>query len=129
MSIRVGTDVVAVETISQSLSDHGDHYLERVYTEREVADCRNQSGIDAERLAARFAAKEAVLKVLRPDEEGVPLSAIEVRRDPAGWVELELSGPAAALADRAGITELALSYAHEQGLASAVVVAQMRIKD
>jgi holo-[acyl-carrier protein] synthase len=124
VSLRVGTDLVAVETVSQALRDHGDRYLERVYTEREVADCRRGGEVDAERLAARFAAKEATLKVLRPDEEGVPLSSIEVRRDRTGWVALELSGPAAALAERAGIVELSLSVAHEQGLANAVVVAE-----
>ncbi len=120
----MGTDLVAVDAVTQSLDDHGEHYLERVYTEREVADCRNEHGLDAERLAARFAAKEATLKVLRPDEEGLSLRSIEVRRDPAGWVELELSGPAAMLAERAGITQLALSFAHERGFASAVVMAQ-----
>jgi holo-[acyl-carrier protein] synthase len=113
-----------VEAVTQSLRDHGDRYIERVYTDREVEDCRHEGGLDAERLAARFAAKEATLKVLRPDEEGVSLRSIEVRRHPAGWVELELSGPAAALAERAGITQLALSFSHEQGLANAVVVAE-----
>ena len=79
--------------------------------------------MDPERLAGRFAAKEATLKVLRPGEVGIPWDSIEVVRDPGGWVELELSGPAAAVAADTGVTELALSITHEGGFASAVVIA------
>jgi holo-[acyl-carrier protein] synthase len=123
MALRVGTDLVSVESVREALSAHAEHYLERIYTEQELQDCKTDAGVDAERLAARFAAKEATLKVLRPDEHGVPWTAIEVRRDRAGWVEIGLSGIAATLAAEAGIEELALSIAHEGGFASAVVVA------
>jgi holo-[acyl-carrier protein] synthase len=123
MALRVGTDLVLIDTVRGSIEAHAEHYLERVYTEREIEDCRGSGGIDAERLAARFAAKEATLKVLRPREEGIPWNSIEVRRDPSGWVELELSGPAAALAADAGVIELSLSIAHEGDFATAVVVA------
>jgi holo-[acyl-carrier protein] synthase len=71
-------------------------------------------------LAARFAAKEATIKVLR---EGVPWSSIEVRRSAAGWVELQLAGRAADIAAEGGLRDFALSLTHEAGLASAVVVA------
>jgi holo-[acyl-carrier protein] synthase len=121
--VRVGIDLVSVDSVRDSIQAHAEHYLERIYTERELQDCRTPSGVDPERLAARFAAKEATLKVLRPDGVGIPWDAIEVRRHPAGWVELELSGPAAALAAQAGVTELALSIAHEDGFATAVVIA------
>jgi holo-[acyl-carrier protein] synthase len=123
MALRVGTDLVSIDMVRGSLRDHAEHYLERVYTEREVEDCRTANGIDPERLAARFAAKEATLKVLRPREQGIPWNSIEVRRDPSGWVELALSGPASELASEAGVTELSLSIAHEGAFASAVVVA------
>jgi holo-[acyl-carrier protein] synthase len=114
---------VFIDTVRDSMDAHAEHYLERVYTRREVEDCRGAQGVDAERLAARFAAKEATLKVLRPREEGIPWNAIEVRRDPSGWVGLELSGPAAALAAQQGVTDLSLSIAHEGDFATAVVIA------
>jgi holo-[acyl-carrier protein] synthase len=114
---------VSVDTVRESIRVHAERYLERVYTQRELDDCLTPRGIDPERLAGRFAAKEATLKVLRPREEGIPWNTIEVRRDPSGWVELELSGPAAALATDAGVIELSLSIAHEGGFATAVVVA------
>jgi holo-[acyl-carrier protein] synthase len=123
MALRVGIDLVFIDTVRGSIEEHAEHYLERVYTHREVEDCRGANGIDAERLAARFAAKEATLKVLRPRDEGIPWSAIEVRRDPSGWVELELTGAAAALAADGGVRELSLSIAHEGDFATAVVVA------
>jgi holo-[acyl-carrier protein] synthase len=123
MPLRVGTDLVLIDTVRESIETHAEHYLERVYTRREVEDCSTADGVDPQRLAGRFAAKEAALKVLRPREEGIAWSSIEVRRDPHGWVELELSGPAAALATDAGVTDLSLSISHEGEFASAVVIA------
>jgi len=123
MNLRVGIDTVAVAAVREALAAHGDRYLERVYTAREIADCAGAEGPDPERLAARFAAKEAALKALRAGDGGVPWSAVEVRREPGGHTEMALSGPAAALAERAGISGLAVSLTHEAGLASAVVVA------
>ncbi|MEA2126927.1 MAG: holo-[acyl-carrier protein] synthase [Solirubrobacteraceae bacterium] len=120
MTLRVGIDTVEVAAVEAALAAHGDRYLERVYTPREVADC----GGSAERLAARFAAKEATLKALRASDGGVPWPSVEVLRDPAGFTDLALTGRAAALAAEAGISELAVSLTHEAGLASAVVVAE-----
>lgn len=124
MPIRVGTDLLGVSSVSAAIATHGDRYLNRVYTERELADCRTATGVDPERLAARFAAKESTIKVLQPGDEPVPWREIEVARDPAGRVALRLSGAAAELAADAGIAELALSFSHEEGLVSAVVVAE-----
>jgi len=124
MPTRVGTDLVSVDTVRESIDRHAEHYLRRIYTPREVADCQTPQGIDPERLAGRFAAKEATLKVLRPRDDAIPWNTIEVCRDPCGWVELQLSGPAAALADANGIEELSLSIAHDSGFATAVVVAR-----
>jgi holo-[acyl-carrier protein] synthase len=119
MAIRVGIDTVATASIRDAVAAHGNRYLERVYTPEEIADCDG----NPERLAARFAAKEAALKALRAGEGGIPWTAIAVRRDPTGFVELVLTGKAARLANDQGIAELALSITHEAGLASAVVVA------
>ena len=113
----------------ESLSTHGSHYLDRVYTEREVQDCTGSDGVDPERLAARFAAKEAALKVLRPGEVGVSLREIELRRSPEGWVDLELSGPAAEIAADTGLRDFSVSVTHERGFASAVVIASLDLRN
>ena len=125
MSIRVGLDLVSVQTIADSLTAHGDHYLDRVYSAGEVADCRAGDTVAPQRLAARFAAKEAAFKVLRVGDDAVAWTDVEVVRDRTGSVGLSLSGRAATLAEAAGISELALSISHEQGCAAAVVVAKM----
>lgn len=120
VGLRVGIDLASVDAVRESIERHGERYLERVYTAGELADCAG----DPERLAARFAAKEAAIKVLQPGGgEPVPWRTIGVRRVQSGAVELELTGEAAALAARAGIRELALSFSHEGGSACAVVVA------
>lgn len=124
MATRVGIDLVSVQAVRESIREHGERYLKRVYTDGELRDCRDAGGVSAERLAARFAAKEAALKVLRPDEQSVPWSSIEVVRRRSGWVELELSGSAAALAAEGGLSGFALSISHEGDYATAVVVAE-----
>ncbi len=81
-SIRVGVDVVAVSDVAESVDRFGDRYLDRIFTPHEVAYCRSEhgsgrgtQGYSAESLAARFAAKEAVVKVLRPPLPHVKTSA------------------------------------------------------
>jgi N-acetylglucosaminyldiphosphoundecaprenol N-acetyl-beta-D-mannosaminyltransferase len=100
-----------------------------VYTAREIADCRGADGsaapaIFAARLAARFAAKEATLKVLRPGP-GVAIDprAIEVVRGEGGAPEIVLHGAAARAARAAGIAGMSVSLSHEGDIATAVVVA------
>ena len=124
MPSRVGIDLVEVDSVEEAVRVHADRYLERIYTPGELSDCGTADGVDPERLAARFAAKEATIKVLRPDrEQAIPWNSIEVRRSPSGSVDLELTGAAAELASAAGIDEFALSLTHEAGIAGAVVLA------
>jgi holo-[acyl-carrier protein] synthase len=122
--VRVGIDLVDVESVRESLRVHGAHYLRRIFTDGEVADCQAEDGPSAERLAARFAVKEAAMKALRlPPDEGLDLRAIELVRAPGGWTTLRLTGAAAALAERQGLAEFDVSIAHEGAYAVAVVVA------
>jgi holo-[acyl-carrier protein] synthase len=125
MPSRVGIDLIAVESVEESIRTHDERYLNRVYTQRELADCRTSAGIDAERLAARFAAKEATMKILRPGAVAVPWNSIGVRRDPGCAPELELTGSAATLAGDVGISDFAVSLTHDGGFAAAVVVARI----
>lgn len=127
MPIRVGIDLTSVSGVQDSISTHAERYLERVYTGAELAECRTPGGLDAERLAARFAVKEATMKVLRPTEhDAVPWTEIEVHHaDASDAVEVDLTGRAAELAAASGIGELAASLTHEAEFAAAVVVAEM----
>ncbi len=124
--VRAGVDVVAVQDVAASITRFQDRYLGRVFTPRELDDCGGPAPLMAQRLAARFAAKEAAIKVLRPVEARPPWHTIEVRSLPGGWCELRLSGEAGRLAAEAGIDELDVSLTHEAETAAAVVVALVR---
>ena len=117
--LRVGIDLTSVPEVREAISAHGDRYLTRIYTPEELEDTER----DPRRLAARFAAKEAVLKVLRPSDDPLPWKEIRVRRHHTGWTDLVLSGRAAERARSAGVEEWAVSLSHEGDLACAVVVA------
>src|SRR3954447_23579894 len=91
--LRVGIDLVEVDAVAASLeSSLSERYLSRVYTRGEVLDCTEPGGPNAARLAARFAAKEAVLKALDVGDRAVPWQAIEVRRSESGAPSIELHG-------------------------------------
>jgi holo-[acyl-carrier protein] synthase len=123
--MRVGIDLVSVTAVRDSIRQFGDRYLERVYTRSELADCTGKQGIVVERLAGRFAVKEATLKVLRPENVAIAWTELHVRRHDPGWVEVVLVDRAAALAREAGLSDFAVSIAHEGAYATAVVVAEL----
>ena len=120
---RVGIDLATISHVADTLGRYGDRYLDRFFTPHEVECCRTAGGHSAASLAARWAAKEATIKVLRPEGRSPGWRSIEVRRQPGGACELELSGVAAELAGRAGITSLSLSMTHEGLYAAAIVLA------
>jgi len=124
VGFKVGIDLVSVEAVEESIRVHSERYLGRVYTVREMRDCSTPAGTpDARSLAARFAAKEAAMKVLRAGDEALPWRSIGVRRDRLGSPSLELSGAAARLAQERGIEDLDVSMTHEGPFAAAVVIA------
>ena len=121
--MRVGIDLTSVTGVREAVAAHGDRYLTRVYTPRELSDC----GGDPARLAGRFAAKEAAIKVLRPHRDtALPWNDIEVLRQPGGHVELRLAGSAAQRAEHEGLAGFSVSLSHEGDTACAVVLAEGR---
>ena len=125
-AIRVGADVVAVHQVAESVESFGSRYLDRIYTEHEIGSCCGAPAVRAASLAARFAAKEATIKVLRPNGHQPDWRSMEVQRHSGGWCTMTLSGHAAALAEQAGINEVSVSLTHEGDIAAAVVVALCR---
>lgn len=126
-TVRIGTDLCSVDAIEAAVERFGDRYLSRVYTDAEIDYCTSGASW-AQHLAARFAAKEATIKVLRPAGWWLDWRSIEVHREPEGWCELRLSGEAESMAASAGIVSLAVSLSHEGQLATAVVVAGLRVR-
>jgi holo-[acyl-carrier protein] synthase len=123
--LRVGIDVVRVSRIAQSIDTFGERFLRRVFTPAEVAYAQSAPAAAAERLAARFAAKEAAIKALALASAGVGWTDLEVHRHPDGACDLVLHGSARAAARALGCAHLAVSLSHEDDYATAVVLAEL----
>ena len=123
---QVGLDLVQISAIASSVERFGSRFLDRIFSEDELRYCMAEPGPSASRLAARFAAKEAVRKVLCRGDEAIGWRSIEVVRTSSGWCELTLHGAASALARQAGYVGFSLSMTHEFDYASAVVVGERR---
>ncbi|MFD8523730.1 holo-ACP synthase [Streptomyces capillispiralis] len=120
--VLIGTDLVGTERVERLL-DGRPELARRVFTERELAYCAGRTGRTHDHLAARFAAKEAVMKALGTGvSAGVDWTHIEVvnRRD--GRPRLRLHGRAAELAHRRHLQQAEVSLTHTAGLALAHVV-------
>ena len=119
-----GIDLVDVERIEEMLDRHGARFTNRCFTVREQAYCESSAPSRAERYAARFAAKEAVLKALGTGlDGGISWTEIEVVRSESGSPRIELRERASQVAEAAGIRSWMLSLTHVEKLASASVIA------
>ncbi len=123
-AVRVGIDVVRISRIADSIGRFGDRFIRRLFTDNEITYAQSAPDLTAERLAARFAAKEAAFKALALVDRGIGLKCVEVRRGPDGACDLVLHGPAAVAAAEAGVSDMSVSLSHEDDYATAVVVAQ-----
>lgn len=121
--LRVGVDLVVVSEVLDSARTFGARYRDRIYTDGELEECGDGcEPVSASRLAARFAAKEAVTKVLAPPDAPGWWRDIETVRAASGACQLRLRGTAAGAAERAGLSGWALSLTHEGDYAAAVVI-------
>lgn len=120
--IVVGTDLVYVPRIAHNAMRLGASFLNRSFTEAELALC----GSDAQRLAGRWAAKEATLKALGLGLAGAPMSSIEVLAEGSGAPVLTLSGAAESAATAQHWINWSVSISHDGDYASASVVALKR---
>ena len=117
-----GVDIVSVPRIAQMRADHGLHFLNRCFTPAEQAYCHDTKH-PAQRLAGRFAAKEAILKVLGTGWRGqIAWTDMQILPDPQGKPILTLTGESARIAQSLGIARWYLSISHtaEQAIASAI---------
>ncbi len=113
---ELGIDIIKVARIQASLERFGDRFTNRVLTEREQRYVRGRP----ETMAGRWAAKEAVSKVLGLGVRGIGWRDIEVERLPTGQPAVRLHGRAAARAEQLGMGRIALSITHESDYAVAV---------
>ena len=121
--VGIGTDITEIGRVEQMMKKHGEFFLRRVFTSAEARYC-DSGKKSGERYAARWAAKEAVMKALGTGwSEGVGWTEIEVLRDAAGRPTLNLTGGAKKEADALGITDWQISLSHCELYAVAFVTA------
>ena len=114
----VGVDIIETERIARSIARFGSRFLERVYTDQELAYCNGR----VSSLAARWAAKEAVSKALGTGIGDICWQDIEVLNDDRQRPTIQLHNTAADHAAKLGITSLAISLSHTKKYAVAFVV-------
>jgi holo-[acyl-carrier protein] synthase len=121
--VGTGIDIISVARVHALVERMGDRFLRRWFTEEELAYCMAKAR-PALHLAARLAAKEALIKALRPAWNGpVLLRDIAVVTEESGAPTLRLAGRAAEIAGRAGVTGLHVSLSHDGDYAVASVIA------
>ena len=119
-SVRIGVDAVSVGRVEQVIGEDPQRRAS-VFTERELHTCRGRR--EYERLAARFAAKEAVLKAFGTGlSRGMRFTDVEVVNERGGRPRVVLAGAAAAYATDHGLRQVDVSLTHTDGLAIATAV-------
>ena len=113
---ELGIDIIKVERIRAAIERFGGRFSRRVLTERERRYVRDRP----ETFAGRWAAKEAVSKVLGLGVRGIGWQDIEVERMPTGQPAVRLHGRAAQRAEQLGMGRIAISITHESDYAVAV---------
>jgi holo-[acyl-carrier protein] synthase len=124
VTLLVGVDFQEIDEVRESIEIFGDRFVRRIYTDYEIDDCRGNTTLSAPALASRFAAKEAVFKILNEGDVVATWQEIEVRRLESGQPVLALRGGAATLAAERGIATMSLSLSQSGRTAAAVVVAE-----
>ena len=126
--IAHGIDLVDFGRIEKMLEKHDERFLDRVFTATEQRDADGVKN-RVEKLAGRFAAKEAVMKLVGTGwRDGIAWTDIEVVNNPLGQPIVTISGKVKELADEKGVEQITLSITHTANfaLASAVALSQVQ---
>ena len=127
MIVGVGTDIVAVARMKESLTQHGERFAKRILSTSEF-ECFSSHVAPANFLAKRFAAKEALVKALGCGfRNGISMQHIVVDNDELGKPFIVLSGEAASRSEQLGVGDVLLSLADEAEYAIAYVVATKQL--
>src|SRR5947209_20493484 len=118
-----GIDIVETARIGALVEEHGQHFLDRCFTPREQQYCLKNTKRHIEHLAGRFAAKEAVLKVLGTGwRGGISWTDIEILPEPSGQPKIRLSGECLKIANKLGISKWHVSISHIETHATASAI-------
>ena len=115
----IGIDIIETNRIDSAIKRWSRHFLNRIYTEAELGICQDR----IQSLAARFAGKEAVMKVLGTGTRGLGWQEIEILADAYGKPIVQLHGKAREQAEKLNLTELCISLSDTKQYAVAVAIA------
>ncbi len=118
MTNYIGTDIIEIARIRQAIDRWGERFLCRVYTGPELG----RYGKSPQSLAARFACKEAVMKLIGAGQKGVSWQDIETLSYSGGKPSIKLYGKARREAENLGIKEIAVSLSHSREYAIAAAI-------
>ena len=119
MLIGVGCDVIEIARVQKAIVKRS--FVERVFAPEEIAYCESRGKQAAASFAARFAAKEAVLKALGTGLRGGELTEIVITNDELGKPSVQLLGYHGQLAAKLGVKKIAISMSHSREMALAYV--------
>jgi holo-[acyl-carrier protein] synthase len=118
-----GIDIVETERIRKLVAEHGQRFLDRCFTPDEQAYCAKSQKRYYEHLSGRFAAKEAVLKVLGTGWRGkIAWTDIEITKEASGQPKISLTGECQRIAGELGIVQWHISISHIETHATASAI-------
>jgi holo-[acyl-carrier protein] synthase len=128
MIIAHGIDLVDCPRIENMINRHNERFLERIFTAAEQAYAdSNKNRI--EKYAGRFAAKEAILKLMGTGWRGkISWTDIEITNNSSGQPQVALDGEVKKIAEQLGFMQISISITHTANfaIASAVALTSMR---
>lgn len=125
MAVFCGTDIISVARIKNSITELGETFIKRIYTDEEINYCESKRMCKFQSYAARFAAKEAMYKALSPESaDNVSWHDLEIVKKKNGKPVAKLSGRLKDEADKKGISDedIDISLSHDDSYAIATVV-------
>lgn len=122
-NLKIGTDICSLSRIEKVYSKFGNRFLQKVLTDKEIKYVTSAPKHMISRLAARFAAKEALVKALGTGWYGVGFQEVEIERLHTGEPQVKLHLRAKKRAEKLGLSKFQVSMSHEKEFAVAFVVA------
>lgn len=120
MIVGVGIDIIEVERIKKAIETYGEHFLKRVFTNREIEYCEQFKENKYVHYAVRFSAKEAFSKAIGTGlTQGFKLNQVGIMNEDNGKPQIELNGQ---MAEKWGSFKIFVSLSHINSFASAVVI-------
>jgi holo-[acyl-carrier protein] synthase len=118
INVAIGVDIIEIERVRSVLAHHGERFLQRVFTEQEIQQCRGK----ALKIAGRFAAKEAISKALGTGMHGISWRELEIVQLSTGRPSVRLYGNASVRARELGLSAFDVSISDLASFSIAVAV-------